>query len=201
MTDDIPAIELLDITKNSEELIEDIARVCYQSTPRDGYKTGTMIINMLKQNPPHESPLEHAKATFRISNVSRSLTHQLVRHRLCSFMQLSQRYVDSKDFEFIIPDSIVEKGMKDEYVSDMRKIGEMYEKYRDAGVLREDARYVLPNACNTKIVVTANFREWRNIFRLRCNSHAQWEIRDLCLKIHSILSCHAPHVFRFDEKF
>lgn len=196
-----PEIELLDITKNSEELIESIARVCYQSTPKEGYKTGTLIMNMLRQVPSHESPLEHAKATFKISNVSRALTHQLVRHRLCSFMQLSQRYVDSKDFEFIIPDSIVEKGMKDEYVSDMRKIGEMYEKYRDAGVLREDARYVLPNACNTQIVVTANFREWRNIFRLRCNSHAQWEIRDLCLKIHSILSCHAPHVFRFDEKF
>lgn len=196
-------IKILDITPNAESLIEDIARVCYQSTPKEGYVQGKLIENLLKSNPPHETPLEHAKATVKISGVSRSLTHQLVRHRLCSFMQLSQRYVDSKDFSYVIPSSIYEKGLETEFKNDMELIGKMYEKYRDAGVLREDARYVLPNACETEIVVTANFREWRNIFKLRCDKHAQWEIRELCRAILYDLYHHSPHVFQdlFDKFF
>lgn len=190
-----PEVILLFCTPNSEDVIENIARVCYQKQPALNYRTGTIIKNMLASNPQHESPLEHAIATFKIRNVSRSLTHQLVRHRLSSFTQMSQRYCDEKDFSYIIPPSIKEKGLEEEYKKDMKLINEMYKKYKKAGCLSEDARYVLPNACCTEIVMTSNFRQWRNVVKLRSDKHAQWEIRRLSDCILEALWHQAPHVF------
>ena len=98
-------VELLSITPNAEELIESAGRTCYQSKSKDG-QVGRLIRALIKSG--HESVLEHGYATFRISEVSRALTHQLVRHRLCSFSQQSQRYVNEKQFGYVIPPSIFE---------------------------------------------------------------------------------------------
>lgn len=187
------SVVLLDITNNSEELIETAARICYDSQPKEGYVTGKLIKRLIASG--HFSPLEHAKATFKIDEVSRAMTHQLVRHRLASFTQRSQRYVDEQDFWYVTPTSIIEGGLEHEYQNDMQKIRDLYGKYREFGIKPEDARFFLPNACQTEIIVTANFREWRTIFELRCSTHAQWEIRNCCKEILTILHEKAPNVF------
>ena len=186
-------IQLFSITPNAEELIENIGRVCYQSKPSENYKSGTLIKTLIKNG--HESVLEHAIATFKISGVSRALTHQLVRHRLCSFTQKSQRYVNEYQFNYIIPTSITSKDDIEDFKDDMYKIQMMYDKWKKKGLKNEDARYVLPNACATEIVISANMREWRSIFNSRCTKHAQWEIRELCLKLLEILYSKCPNIF------
>ncbi len=107
------------------------------------------------------------------------MTHQLVRHRLMSVSQQSQRYVDEQGFTYVVPESLPRQFVED-YHNDMSIIQEMYSKWRDRGLKKEDARFVLPNACTSEIVVTANFRQWRHIFSLRISPKAQWEIRKAC---------------------
>lgn len=177
-------VELLQITPNAVDFIESIGRTCYDSKPGENYIPGTMCRNLIKSG--HESVLEHAVATFRIKNVSRALTHQLVRHRLCSYTQRSQRYVKEDQFEYVIPDTLPEE-FKEMYDADMKTIQAMYNKYKTLGLKNEDARSVLPNACCTEIVMTANFREWRSIFKLRAEKHAQLEIRKLAKQLLTIL--------------
>ena len=154
----------------------------------------------------HFSVLEHGYATFRISEVSRALTHQLVRHRIASYSQQSQRYVKESQFEYVIPPSIFElekklpvgdedlNGAKD-FQNDMKIIQGMYDKWKIRGLKNEDARFVLPNACYTEIVMSANFREFRNIFKIRCDKHAQWEIRDVAKEMLRQLYTKCPSVF------
>jgi thymidylate synthase (FAD) len=176
-------ITLTNITPNPIKTIADAGRTCYKSKSSGLESDVKLIRSLIKMG--HESVLEHASATFRISEVSRSLTHQLVRHRLCSFSQQSQRYVKEDQFDFVIPPSIIfmelddESGLTavDDYIQDMYIIQGMYDKWKSRGLKNEDARYVLPNACASEIVTTANLREWRTILKLRCDSHAQWEIR------------------------
>ena len=119
------------------------------------------------------------------------MTHQLVRHRLMSVSQQSQRYVEEESFRYVVPESIAPQD-RDEYRRDMEIIRQMYQKWRQKGLLREDARFVLPNACTSEIVVSANFREWRHILHLRTSKKAQWEIRNACLQILEILKQKAP---------
>ena len=197
-------IELISITQNAEEVIEKAGRTCYQSEPKEGYVTGKLIRSLIKSE--HLSVLEHASATFKISGVSRALTHQLVRHRLCSYSQQSQRYVNEKQFDYVIPPSIKDledklsdgdkdaNGVKD-FENDMKIIQAMYDKWKARGLKNEDARFVLPNACCTEIVMTANMREWRAIFKVRCDKHAQWEIRCLCNLILASLYDNCPNIF------
>lgn len=195
-------IELMAITPDSEKTIESAARVCYQSEPAG--EVGDLIKKLIKSG--HHSVLEHASATFRINGCSRALTHQLVRHRLCSFSQQSQRYVNEKQFDYVIPKDVyklheLEQNKNDNvdyvmwYKEHMKLIQDMYNFWKSKGLKNEDARFVLPNACCSEIVVTANFREWRTIFGLRCDKHAQWEIRELMMKIMSELYKQAPNVF------
>jgi thymidylate synthase (FAD) len=142
----------------------------------------------------HESPLEHAYATFRINGCSRAMTHQLVRHRLMSVSQKSQRYVAEGGFQYVIPPTL--KGQDaEEFKRDMQDINAMYVKWKERGLRNEDARFVLPNACITEIVISANFREFRHIFKLRCSPHAQWEIREAGLRMLKALYHQAPSVF------
>ncbi len=144
----------------------------------------------------HLSVLEHAYATFRISGASRAFTHQLVRHRLCSFIQQSQRYVDESNFNYIEPDSIKNNPQAHSvFIDFMGKAKEAYLKLNRLKIKKEDARYVLPNAVESQIVVSANFREWRNIIDLRGKAQAQWEIRRVAIEILKILKHHAQNVF------
>ena len=172
-------VELVTYTPDAEKTIERAMRICHGGDMApDGTTNKTFIQGVIKLG--HESVIEHASATFKISGVSRSLTHQLVRHRLASYTQESQRYVKKLDFDYVTPDSISDKPeLCEKYDDLMIKINELYKLFIDAGIKREDARYMLPNACTTSIWVTMNFRELRNFFKLRCDAHAQWEIRDM----------------------
>lgn len=148
----------------------------------------------------HESVIEHASFTFAIEGISRACSHQLVRHRLASYSQQSQRYVkmsgkvNESQFDFVTPESLMTTVIDDyrntesgdnstlaseEFESLMESIGELYERMIDAGIPEEDARYVLPNACCTNVVVTMNARELRHFLKLRLCNRAQWEIREL----------------------
>lgn len=187
-------LELISITPEPERTIERAARTCYQSQGRsDETAAGSLLPKLLAMG--HESPFEHAYATFRVDGCSRAMTHQLVRHRLMSVSQKSQRYVTETNFEYVIPPSVPAERV-DEFKADMETIRMMYEKWKAHGLRNEDARFVLPNACTSEIVVSANFREFRHIFSVRCSPHAQWEIRQVCLAMLEELHRHAPHVFQ-----
>ncbi|NLW83110.1 MAG: FAD-dependent thymidylate synthase [Phycisphaerae bacterium] len=186
-------VSLLAITPDAQKLIEEAGRTCYLSFEKIGADSAEdFITRLIKMG--HDSPLEHSCATFRIENCSRAMTHQLVRHRLMSVSQQSQRYVDEKNFSFVIPSGLPAEDAV-EFAADMETIRQMYVKWRSKGLKREDARFVLPNACTSEIVVTANFREWRHIIQLRISPKAQWEIRAVCRQILSILKHHAPACF------
>ena len=188
-------VELLHLTHNAEGLIEEAGRTCYQSEAKED-SAGPFIRRLIKNG--HTSMLEHATATFRLRGVSRSLTHQLVRHRLCSFAQQSQRYVSQSEPSFVTPESCRDNKV---YLKAMLAAWAAYRELRDQGVPKEDARFVLPNACCSEIVVTANLREWRTIFTLRCDKHAQWEIRGACEEMLGILKGLCPNVFfDFEER-
>lgn len=190
-----PKVELLFITPNAEKLIEAAGRTSYLSFPKQKENSEKAFIRMLVKNQ-HLSVLEHAYATFRILGVSRAFTHQLVRHRLCSFIQQSQRYVDESNFNFIEPDSVRNHlEAHSIFIDLMDKAKEAYSKLQKLGIRKEDARYVLPNAVESQIVMTANLREWRHIIGLRGKHQSQWEIRKVAIEILKILKNHAPTVF------
>ena len=192
-------VELLSITPAAEKLIEDAGRTAYLSFHKEIRTTGPDFLRMLI-NKDHISVLEHAKATFRIKGGSRSFTHQMVRHRLCSFTQQSQRYVDESRFSYTVPESIKQDPkIENMYRNFMKKAKKLYTDLQEMGIKNEDARFVLPNAVQSEIVVTANFREWRHIFELRGEAEAQWEIRAIMIKILKILKNKAPVIFEDHE--
>ncbi|MBN1281046.1 MAG: FAD-dependent thymidylate synthase [Candidatus Thermoplasmatota archaeon] len=145
----------------------------------------------------HTSVIEHSSFTFAISDVSRSLTHQLVRHRIASYSQQSQRYVNLTDPNYVVPPTIAKsKRMKQAYEDTMQVIWEQYNKLLTLGIPAEDARYVLPNATCTNIMVTMNARSLLNFFDLRCCLHAQWEIRLLANRMLAEVRKVAPVIFK-----
>ena len=188
-------VELLFITPNAEKLIESAGRTCYLSFGKQGKGTEMAFIRMLVKMG-HLSVLEHAVATFRISGVSRAFTHQFVRHRLCSYTQQSQRYVNESNFKYVEPESIKNRlKAHSVFTKFMGEAKKTYSELQKLGIKNEDARFVLPNAVETQIVVTANLREWRHIIELRGEPSAQWEIRKAAIEILRALKKHAPTVF------
>ncbi len=127
----------------------------------------------------HESVFEHACFTFRVEGISRVCTHQLVRHRLASYTQQSQRYVKLKNPKFIVPEAIFGSQFEEEYMELLEKASELYRRMVEGGIRKEDARFILPQGVETKIIITMNGRELRHFFSLRCEKDAQWEIRNL----------------------
>jgi thymidylate synthase (FAD) len=188
-------VELLAITPNAEEVIERAGRTCYMSQGRISEKSASKFIRMLISKG-HLSILEHAYATFRISGISRASTHQIVRHRLCSFSQKSQRYVTERDGDFVVPPSVRENERArtcfEESVTEAKGV---YERLLELGIPREDARFVLPNAASSEIVLSANFRELRHVIVMRGSKEAQWEVREMVKRILMILKDKAPNVF------
>lgn len=169
-------VKLTRVTYNPIDAVEEAACNCYDSQPTGGkimkscYKSG------------HHAVLEFADFTFHISGVSRALTHQLVRHRLASYAQRSQRYCGENNFGYVIPPSIERnKEAKDTFVSLMGYIGMQYDRLQKAGIPNEDARYVLPNACETTIEVKMNGRALIHFFNERLCTRAQWEIRQMAM--------------------
>lgn len=189
-------VELLAITPDAERLIEAAGRTCYDTGDRAGAETAEPFIQMLIRRG-HTSVLEHASATFRLRGVSRALTHQLVRHRLASYSQRSQRYVSEKGFAYVTPPAITAHDAAHEVFEEaVERARAAYEKLIALGIHREDARFLLPNATATEIVITANFREWRHILELRGHPSAQWEIRELAVRVGKTLQAAAPATFR-----
>jgi len=188
-------VELLSITPNAERLIEEAGRTCYLSFEKMTDDSAKRFIQMLVKSG-HHSVLEHASATFRIKGGSRAFTHQLVRHRLASFSQQSQRYVSEEDFKVVTPPSIASNP---EALKVFREAMEQsriaYSKLKGMDIRKEDARFVLPNAVSSEIVITSNFREWRLILSIRTEKNAQWEIREISRKILERLVTEAPAVF------
>lgn len=188
-------VELLFITPEAEKLIESAGRISYLSFNKISPVSHIEFIRMLIDKE-HLSVIEHAYASFRISGVSRAFTHQLVRHRLCSYTQQSQRYVDESNFKYIEPKSI-RNNIKAHSIFKkfMVKTKNVYSDMQKIGIKNEDARYVLPNAVESQIVITANLREWRHIIELRGNPDAQWEIRLVVIEILRFLKKKAPTIF------
>lgn len=218
-------VELLAHTPEPEKVISTAAKLCYSSCGIDDLyegltneKAADFIQKLMSLG--HESPIEHVSFTFGIEGISRACSHQLVRHRIASYSQQSQRYVKMEDFNYITPpiieeddffkskyDSIMDKLTKDynelqamissklttEYVNqgmDEKKARQKAEK-----IANEDARYILPNACETKIIVTMNARSLYNFFAHRCCNRAQWEIREVANKMYKLVKDIAPTLF------
>ena len=178
-------VKLIGHTPEPERTVAMAARLCYSAIGAEQLAetmTEQQIAKLLAKitNMGHLSTFEHVSFTFAIEGVSRVLTHQLVRHRIASYSQQSQRYVAERDFEYIIPPAVgVNPAAKVKFEQLMAIIRQTYSELVDLGIPQEDARYVLANAAETKIVVTMNARSLLNFFELRCCTRAQWEIRAL----------------------
>lgn len=222
----MPKVSLLSYTPDPERTVAFAAKLCYSSSGIEDLRDGlteekiSSFVKMLADMG-HESPIEHVSFTFGIEGISRACTHQLVRHRIASYSQKSQRYVTEGSFEYVVPPEIEEneealelfkKTMDDDQKAYDKIAGVLkkkhYEKFINEGLDEksasrmaekkaiEDARFVLPNACETKIVVTMNARTLMNFFHHRCCNRAQWEIKavaDLMLKE---VSAVAPNLFK-----
>ena len=213
-------VKIIAHTPNPEAVIAQAAKLCYSPVGVDEImeklseeKIIEFVTRLAKIG--HESPFEHVSFTFAIEGVSRALSHQLVRHRIASYSQQSQRYVkEDGNFEFITPNIIKDMGLEDEFAWDMEVIHQMYLKWQDAikdyvegtdyptygmnaeKVANENARYVLPNACETKVVFTMNVRALFNFFSHRCCNRAQEEIRDLADEMLKQVQEIAPTLFK-----
>lgn len=194
-------VKLLRHTPEPEKTVAMSARLCYspigaaqlekKMTDEQAAKLVRKLVSM-----GHFSTLEHVTFTFAIEGVSRVLTHQLVRHRIASYSQQSQRYVKEHNFETIMPPTIAARQeAKEKFLKLMQEIQDLYNELTEQGIPAEDARYVLPNAAETKIVCTFNVRSLLNFFSLRCCSRAQWEIRQLAEKMLAECKKVAPVLF------
>jgi thymidylate synthase (FAD) len=188
-------VELLAITPDSEKLIEHAGRTCYMSHQRSTEGSSGKFVRMLVSKG-HLSVLEHASATFRISGVSRVTTHQLVRHRLCSFSQRSQRYVKEEENGFVVPPSVLASAdAMPVFRSSVAASKRAYTELLAQGIPKEDARFVMPGAAGSELVLSANFRELRHVILTRGTREAQWEVRSIVTEMLKALKQHAPNVF------
>ena len=164
-------VTLIQQTPNPIETISNIASICYDSNPTNPLG----LVKHLYRNG-HLSVFEHIYFTFKIEGISRACSHQLVRHRHCSFTQRSQRYCSEDGFEYVTPPTIDESIFK----IDMHNIKNWYKDYQNRYYTpNEDSRYILPNACCTELYLSCNLRELIHIANERLCSRAQWEIREL----------------------
>lgn len=194
-------VVLLSYTKDAERLCAAAARSCYSPDPASELileveegKAGSFIDKVVAMG--HHSVIEHASYTFSLEGVSRSLTHQLVRHRIASYSQQSQRYVSLLEPDYVVPDTIAsDPEARRVFEKAMESAWEAYQKLSTT-VPVEDARYVLPNACSTNIVVTMNARELWHFFTLRTCRRAQTEIRTAAELMLKEVRAVSPSLFR-----
>lgn len=232
-------VKLIAHTPEPEKTVAAAAKLCYSPSRVDNVLEGLdeeksrAFVEMLASLG-HESPMEHVSFTFGVDGISRACSHQLVRHRIASYSQQSQRYVDGNNFDFVTPPSVAEcpqaLEVYEKIIDDQRKA---YAVIRDSLIVQsirnandgkdlsgtdeeillqyqsrnkkqfsafgrkanEDARFVLPNACTTSIIVTMNVRSLHNFFAHRCCNRAQWEIRELAVQMLKICKEVAPSLF------
>ena len=219
-------VRLIAHTPEPEKVVAAAAKLCYSDAHIADLLDGlneektARFLEMLSDLG-HASPIEHASFTFGIEGVSRTLLAQITRHRIASFSVQSQRYVRLDDFRYVIPPEIeaipeAKAAFIDSMNEDAARYLDLVKKLEEAHTARlvaeglpekqarakaskqanEDARFVLPNACETKMVVTMNARSLLNFFRLRCCERAQWEIRLLADEMLRLVYPIAPHLFR-----
>ena len=194
-------VQLLTHTPDPERVVAAAARLCYSDSSidalmgREKAEQEKLLRKILELG--HYSVLEHVNFTFGVEGISRACSHQLVRHRLASYSQQSQRYVSHHEpFEAVTPPSIAgQPELAARYEALMAELHESYRVFMDAGIPAEDARFVLPNAATTKIVITMNARELKHFFHLRCCRRAQWEIQDMAKKMLTLVRGAAPILF------
>lgn len=210
-------VKLIAITKSllpdrptPEQFLEYCGRVCWRTDGLSPAEAGTerFIDALIKKA--HLSVIEHANASFEISGVSRSCTHQLVRHRISaqqphgemmtfdlwpSISQESMRYVDANEPEYIKPPSIKDGQLVGDFSCHMSSAWDLYRRLRERGIKKEDARYVLPIAAASRLILTMNFSAWLHFCKVRCSPKAQWEIRGVAMQILRQLHEQAPSVF------
>lgn len=212
-------VTLLNYTPHPEATIATAAKLCYSNksiqdlTLKASDDDAAEFIDRL-MSLGHESPIEHVTFTFGIEGISRSCSHQLVRHRIASYSQKSQRYVNEAQFEYVTPEAIEEDPMTEAvYDETMQIIQERYDTIREVLISKyikrgmdkkdaekkanEDARMVLPNACCTSIIVTMNVRSLFNFFKHRCCNRAQWEIREMADEMYKLCYVAAPSIFKY----
>lgn len=184
-------VTLIAITPYAEAVIESCGRICYGS---EMGSSKDLVQRLIKSG--HESVIEHACATFEIE-CSRTCSHQLVRHRIASYSQRSQRYVRENEPEYVVPPSVSDKEEAlSAFEGAMTAAWAAYSKLLGVGIKPQDARFVLPNACKTRLRVTMNFRAWRHFIKERgLSPAAQWEIRAIARRILTILAREAPSCF------
>lgn len=211
---------LLKHTPNPEETVAMAAKLCYSPSDIESLKEKieakdqkAFVEKLVKMG--HMSPVEHASFTFAIEGISRACSHQLVRHRLASYSQQSQRYVSESSqhsdaisqttFDYVIPPSIArdkeaKKAFEDFMLQAQKAYDFIVKRLNEKGIKGEsanqDARFVLPNAAETKIIVTMNARELLHFFRMRCCNRAQWEIRQMAEEMLKLAKEVSPLIFK-----
>lgn len=193
-------VRLIKHTPDPERTCAEAAKLCYNpiSVGELGGKLSDEEIKRLLRHvikSGHLSVIEHATFTFAIEGISRACSHELVRHRIASYSQQSQRHASEEGFSFIEPQTIKDAGLSEKFEDFMKQSSDLYAKFVKAGIPKEDARFVLPNACETRIVVTMNARALLNFFELRCCTTAQWEIRRLANEMLRLAKEAAPVIF------
>lgn len=194
-------VTLITHTPDPEKVVASAAKLCYSSSDIEDIvndltdeKVEAFIQKLIDLG--HQSPLEHCSFTFGIEGISRATSHQMVRHRIASYSQKSQRYVDEEQFEYIIPQTILANESCFKVYEDFMGYSQaVYDAFLESGIPAEDARFILPNACETKIVVTMNARSLLHFFEERCCSRAQWEIRKMANLMLEICKEVAPNLF------
>ena len=220
-------VSLIAYTPNPEKTVAAAAKMCYAAADVDTVMEGLTdekvanFVDMLSEIG-HESPIEHATFTFAIEGVSRALLAQITRHRIASYSVQSQRYVSEKNFEYVLPPEIdcvpeaneiflnnmakshddylkISEILSDKYYKEFIADGidEKEAKKKAQKKAIEDARFVLPNACDTKMIATFNARSLKNFFKHRCCNRAQWEIRELACEMLKLVKEVAPNLFKF----
>jgi len=201
---------LLEHTPNPENVVAMAAKLCYSQSDVEGLKykiaakdQKAFVEKLVSIG--HMSPIEHVSFTFGIEGISRACSHQLVRHRVASYSQQSQRYVRETEFDYVIPETIkADKALTKTFEKSMRNAQKAYDEMIEGlarqGITGEnasqDARFLLPNAAETKIVVTMNARELLHFFRVRCCNRAQWEIRAMATGMLKESRQVAPVIFK-----
>lgn len=196
-------VELVRRTPDGEAAVALAAKLCYAGGDLDSLLTRIAendqreFIRKVRAMG-HESVLEHVSYTFLVEGVSRALLAQLTRHRIASFSVQSQRYVSyAKGFGYVVPPAVRALGLEAEaeYAAQMAQMQAWYEGWQRKLGANEDARFVLPNACETRLLVTMNARELRHFFALRMCERAQWEIRALAQKMFELSYAETPELF------
>jgi thymidylate synthase (FAD) len=194
-------VQLLTHTPDPERVVAAAARLCYSASSidelmgREKEEQEKLLRKILDLG--HFSVLEHVNFTFGVEGISRACSHQLVRHRLASYSQQSQRYVSfDSQFEAVTPPSIAEKPeLLEKYEKLLGDLHQHYCDFMEAGIPAEDARFLLPNAATTKIVITMNARELKHFYHLRCCRRAQWEIQIMAREMLKLSRQAAPLLF------